>query len=329
MITPVGRMRQPKATTFCAATTVFLLLAGCTPQVQTLGRPIHQARLSTLNVTTPDGATLPVTRWTPNGKTQAVIIALHGFTDYRHAFALPAAIWQQAGITTIAFDQRGFGAGPQPGIWGGIDAYRADAVTALAVARRDYPDTPVFLLGESMGGAVAIVTLTAPNLPNALRPDGVILVAPALLPGPLPPWQKRLLSAVSHLMPWAKSGRRGIRALPTNNRGLLKEMAHDPLVQKEVRLDQVYGLIQLMEQATPSLADIQTPTLLVFGDQDRIVPRPAWENALRIAAADGDNLCGWQVTGGYHMILRDLAAEKRAKGIADWILALGNPPDCG
>ena len=106
-------------------------------------------------------------------------------------------------------------------------------------------------------------------------------------------------------------------------------MARDPLVQKEVRLDQIYGLIQLMEQATPSLANIHTPTLLVFGDQDHIVPRPALENALRIAAADGDNLCGWQVTGGYHMILRDLAAEKRAKGIADWILALGNPPDCG
>ena len=41
-------------------------------------------------------------------RTQAVIVALHGMSDYSHAFAMPGAFWAKAGITVYAYDQRGF-----------------------------------------------------------------------------------------------------------------------------------------------------------------------------------------------------------------------------
>ena len=103
-----------------------LLLGACTPQIQTIGPVTHQARLAPTAIITPDGAHLPVTIWPAVGQTKAVVVALHGFTDYRNAFALPAPTWQQAGITTLAFDQRGFGGTERAGIWGGLAAYRAD-----------------------------------------------------------------------------------------------------------------------------------------------------------------------------------------------------------
>ena len=35
----------------------------------------------------PDGYQLPVSAWQPHGEPQAIVIALHGFNDYRNAFA--------------------------------------------------------------------------------------------------------------------------------------------------------------------------------------------------------------------------------------------------
>src|SRR5262249_47536372 len=46
------------------------------------------------------------------GEVRAVILALHGFNDYSHAFAMPGPLWAEQGIATYAYDQRGFGGTP-------------------------------------------------------------------------------------------------------------------------------------------------------------------------------------------------------------------------
>ena len=81
------------------------------------------------------------------------------------------------GITTLAYDQRGFGLSPNPGIWAGAETMRADLNDALMAARARYPGVPVFALGESMGGAVVLTALALDAPPPA---DGIILVAPAV-----------------------------------------------------------------------------------------------------------------------------------------------------
>ena len=43
------------------------------------------------------------------GAPKAVIIALHGMSDYSNAFDMPGKVWAKRGITTLAIDQRGFG----------------------------------------------------------------------------------------------------------------------------------------------------------------------------------------------------------------------------
>jgi len=50
---------------------------------------------------------------------KAVILALHGFNDYANAFDGPGEIWAKEGIVTYAYDQRGFGAAPERGLWPG------------------------------------------------------------------------------------------------------------------------------------------------------------------------------------------------------------------
>jgi acylglycerol lipase len=127
-----------------------------------------------------DGSTLPLRRWLPQGEPRAVVLALHGFNDYSKAFAGPGAAWAKDGIATYAYDQRGFGAAPGRGRWPGAKRLTGDAETAAKLLRQLYPGIPVYLLGESMGGAVAILAAAGHNGAPRLDVDGVILVAPAV-----------------------------------------------------------------------------------------------------------------------------------------------------
>ena len=48
-----------------------------------------------------DGMKLPLREWKAGGDApKAVIIALHGMSDYSNAFDMPAKVWAKLGITT-------------------------------------------------------------------------------------------------------------------------------------------------------------------------------------------------------------------------------------
>src|SRR5213078_4836419 len=104
-----------------------------------------------------DGVSLPLRKWLPQGEVKAVILALHGFNDYSNAFTMPAPLWAEHGIATYAYDQRGFGGAPMRASWAGSARLAGDAVTATRLLRAIYPGRPIYLLGESMGGGVAIL----------------------------------------------------------------------------------------------------------------------------------------------------------------------------
>src|SRR5262249_56480097 len=91
-----------------------------------------------------------------NGQPKAVILGLHGFGDYRDAFDEPAEIWSRAGIVTYAYDQRGFGQSPTRGRWPGTETLVEDAKAVAALLHERYPDLPIYVVGESMGGAPAL-----------------------------------------------------------------------------------------------------------------------------------------------------------------------------
>src|SRR5258707_3327242 len=142
-----------------------------------------------------DGAALPLRRWLPEGRPRAVMLALHGFNDYSYAFAGAGAAWAKNGIATYAYDQRSFGAAPGRGRWPGAARLAGDAEAAAQLLRQRYPGTPLYLLGESMGGAVAV--LSASCRIGGPRPDvdGVILVAPAV-------WGRQTMNVVERIGLW-------------------------------------------------------------------------------------------------------------------------------
>jgi alpha-beta hydrolase superfamily lysophospholipase len=135
---------------------LLLALGACAPKLQPIDLIKIEPQLTPYHLIADDGAVLPIRTWLPDGPPQAVILALHGFNDYSKAFEKPAEVWQKAGIATYAYDQRGFGEAPYHGRWAGADRMERDAGIAIRLLRERYPMTPLFLLGESMGGALAL-----------------------------------------------------------------------------------------------------------------------------------------------------------------------------
>src|SRR5262249_26665423 len=154
----------------------------------------------------------------------AVVLALHGFNDYSNAFAGPASALAQRGIATYAYDQRGFGAAPLHGRWVGRWQLAADLAEASRLLRARYPGVPLYLLGESMGGAVVTVAMSGETGTKRPEADGIILVAPAVWARQTMGWVERsaLWAAVRVMPSVAVTGRGIVRVRPSDNVAMLR-----------------------------------------------------------------------------------------------------------
>ena len=324
-----------------------LLLVGCAPSTDEGVRlagigtaraapdPKPVPRFTEASFIAADGQNLPLRKWLPHGngkgEVKAVILALHGFNDYANAFDGPGEIWAEEGIATYAYDQRGFGAAPERGFWPGRAALAADAATAAQILRRLYPGTPLYLLGESMGGAVAVVALTGESGTQIPDVDGVILTAPAVWGRPTMDLLPRLaLWAGVRLMPGLTLTGRGFKIKPSDNIAILRALADDPLVIHATRIDTIYGLVDLMDAALASGALLDAPLFVMYGAKDEIIPRPPIQrfvDALPAKPTGRRNLAWYE--NGYHMLLRDLEGPVVIADVASWVLTPAAPLPSG
>ena len=274
-----------------------------------------------------DGAPLPLTVWLPVGDdgspapVRAVIVALHGFDDRKAAFALPASVWRHRGIVTVAYDQRGFGANGNAGYWPGSRTLAQDLAGAVEAARRRWPHVPVMALGESMGGAVVLDDLAGATGAARARPDGVILVAPAVWGRATESVPERVaLWFASRVMPAARFTGEGFGVQASDNIPMLRELGRDPLFIKETRIDMVYGLVDLMDEAVAAAPHFRTPALVLYGAHDELIPHDAMDRLVTVLPErdSGRQRLAWYAQG-WHMLLRDLDYQIVATDVADWV----------
>ena len=313
---------MPRTVRKFVAVSLCVLLAACAG-TQAPVRPVGETpRLTDSVLIARDGLALPLRHWDAQGKPRAIIVALHGMSDYSNAFDGAGKQWAASGITTLAFDQRGFGAGPNTGLWAGSDAMRADLDDAVAAAKAKYPGVPVFALGESMGGAVLLSALAQRDRPPL---DGVILVAPAVWSRPDMPVSYRVaLFLAAHLAPNLilsnSAASHVVTIVPSDNVPMLRALGRDPLFQKQTRVAALFGLVNLMDEArtAPDGIIAPPPILLLTGNKDQVIPRDATEGVI---AALGPRALVHHYADGYHMLLRDLEGPAVNKDVADWVLA--------
>ncbi|WP_337187878.1 alpha/beta fold hydrolase [Phenylobacterium sp.] len=299
-------------------------LSACAPMLRqqpaTPPAGFQGPRIEADRVVSFDGAALGLTTWAADGEPWAVIVAAHGMNDYANAFNLAAPEWARAGVTTYAYDQRGFGRSPQRGVWAGEGLMVEDLRVVTALARARHPGAVIAVVGESMGGAVAAVAFAGDNPPAA---DRLVLLAPGVwgfrtqpLPNKTLLWLAANFTASKVYTPprWVTD-----RISPTDNREELIRMGRDRLMIWGARSDTLYGLVKLMDRAADRVGDDDLPTLYLYGANDQIVPKKAAFRAVRNLNSSDRTAYYAQ---GHHLLTRDL---QRASVIADVLAFLRDP----
>ncbi len=309
-------------------------LAACAPHAQPLGSGnVVPTIVDGINrdgvLVSSDGARLPLRVWAATGPSEtapkAVIIALHGFNDYRNAFDMPGVWWARNGVTTYAYDQRGFGAASQPGVWASEEALIFDLQAAVRATRARHPDVPLYLLGESMGGAVVMSAIAA--FGGDLNLDGVILTAPAVWGwSQLNPTYKSALWISAHTLPWKTVTGEGVKVTPSDNIEMLRALSRDPLIIKATRIDAIYGLVGLMESAHQAASTLSVPMLVLYGAGDDIIPPHAFQTMFETLTGPRRIV---RYERGYHMLLRDLQAETVWRDVLAWMTDRDRPLPSG
>ena len=309
----IERRCRPNLIALAATVLTGLWLAGCTPAIQGFEDATETPRLAKDTAIVSDGARLPLRVWRAR-HTRAVIVAVHGFNDYSNTFSMISPWLNKRGITVYAYDQRGFGKTAQPGVWAGSEVMVSDLRKVASLAKRRHPRAPLYVLGVSMGGAVTMTALDGPGIPEA---EGAMLVAPAVWGWQaMNPFYKSALWLAAHTVPSMTATGAGLGVQPSDNIPMLRKLGADPLVIKKTRIDSVYGLVTLMDQANDAASRIEIPVLYLYGRKDEIVPKaPTVDVAQRITAPKRFVY----YKNGWHMLLRDKQRKQVWGDIAAWI----------
>lgn len=215
-----------------------------------------------------DGAQVPYRLWQAHHP-RAQLLLLHGACDYSGAFDEIAPRLARRGFTSLAIDQRGFGATESRGTWTSQDRMVDDVADAIAFLRtRMGAKLPLFVIGESMGGAVAVHA--AAKFPN-LDLSGLVLVAPGALASAVKRMFYHLLSRITRALTgnsevvferisgWELSPASAIRLLG------------DPLVMRGIKTEQFEGLVNLGYTAVSEAKKVTTPVLTLVAGKDDLL----------------------------------------------------------
>jgi esterase/lipase len=103
----------------------------------------------------------------------------------------------------------------------------------------------------------------------------------------------------------------------SDNMEILKGLKDDPLVIKDIDIGSIHGVIDLMKTAVTNAPLIKEDALVLWGHHDDVIPQISVENF--ISRLPKNKLTSIFYEKGYHMLLRDLQAQRVWDDILNWI----------
>ena len=268
-----------------------------------------------------DGTPLALSEW-PVDQPQAVILGVHGYGDYGPStFDEAANFWSGQGILTYAYDQRGFGRNLSFGHWPGAEALAADLRGVATQIRARHPCLALIVIGHSMGGGVVLAA------GQGLDADGLVLAAPAI-------WGGTEMNPLHRLAAWTAAavvperrftGEGVIRIQVSDNIEMLRALGRDPRYLRPPSAREMFGLVRVADMAEAAAESVGLPTLLLLGAKDEIVPDAS---VRRVFARLSGPRRVIEYQEGWHLLFRDLQAERVWRDVADWSLAVPRAPAC-
>jgi alpha-beta hydrolase superfamily lysophospholipase len=252
--------------------------------------------------------------WLPAEPTGVVVLS-HGLAEHSGRYAHVGAALAADGWAVYALDHAGHGLSGGRRVDGAFGNWVPDLDVLRLHAAARHPGLPLFLVGHSMGGEIAL----AYALEHQAALSGLVLSAPALskqaVPGPLVP----VLIALGRVLPTLRLA--GID---------VHDISKDPEVVAAFQADplnyQGYPTLRLgaamfgaMDDLAARAGELTLPVLLQHGDADRITTVEVTRALAR--AIPADDLTVQIYPGLWHEIYNEPERDRPIGDLRSWLAA--------
>lgn len=271
-----------------------------------------------------DGTKIFYRTWKPFEKLKKIIIVSHGMAGHGEFFVLLADKLVDQGVMVIAPDYRNHGY--SEGKKGDMKNFKnilKDLNYFTNFIKEKYPNIPIFLFGESMGGAVTI------NFANEFALDfsnlsGLILFAPAVkINLPKIFWVGiALLSLPIFLIRLFFPSKKILSAKGREEQGI-KNPIHqqydkeDPLHLEKISIRYLLELFKHIRKTTRIAPKISIPTIIFQGTNDRGISLSAVKKFYNKLASKDKKII--LIENGYHALLTDPCFQDKWEILIDWL----------
>jgi acylglycerol lipase len=254
--------------------------------------------------------------WTPAGGYKGVVILCHGIAEHSGRYDHVARFLCGRGYRVGSFDLRNHGRSGDHSIFvNAFDDYLADLEVFITQERENSADSPMFLMGHSMGGT--IVTLY--NITR--KPDflaGLVLTAPAVKIGDdISPLLIKISGMLSVLTPRLKTITLDAASI-----------SHDPEVMRRYNDDPLNyrgglpartgaELNGAVKRIQANMEAINLPVFIAHGTQDKLADLNGSRMLYQRISSSDKTLKTYD--GYYHEVMNEIWKEVVLNDIGDWM----------
>ncbi|XP_069848130.1 monoglyceride lipase isoform X5 [Dipodomys merriami] len=278
-----------------------------------------------------DGQYLFCRYWKPVGTPKALVFVSHGAGEHCGRYEDLAQMLLRLDLLVFAHDHVGHGQSEGERMMvSDFQVFVRDVLQHVDLVQKDHPRLPVFLLGHSMGGAIAI--LTAAERPSHF--SGMVLISPLVVASPESATTFKILAAkvLNLVMPNMSLGPIDSSVI-SRNKTEVELYNSDPLICR-AGLKVCFGiqLLNAVSRVERALPKLTVPFLLLQGSADRLCDSRGAYQLMGSARSLDKTLKIYE--GAYHVLHKELpeVTDSVFQEINTWVsqrtaqAGAGSPP---
>jgi len=250
-----------------------------------------------------DGQYLFCRYWKPTGTPKALIFVSHGAGEHCGRYDELAQMLVGLGLLVFAHDHVGHGQSEGDRmVVSDFQVFIRDVLQHVDTMQKNYPGLPVFLLGHSMGGAIAI--LTAVERPSHF--SGMVLISPLVLASPESATTFKVFAAkvLNLVLPNMSLGSIDSNML-SRNKTEVDLYNSDPLnCRAGLKVCFVIQLLNAVARVERALPKLTLPFLLLQGSADGLCDSKGAYLLMESAKSQDKTLKIYE--GAYHVLHKEL-----------------------
>jgi alpha-beta hydrolase superfamily lysophospholipase len=248
-------------------------------------------------------------------KPKAEILITHGFGEHSGRYDALTEHLISRGFSTGVYDHRGHGL--SDGLPGHVESfaeYDEDLAKVIGLARARAGSLPVFLIGHSMGGLIALRYAARRGEQLA----GVVVSAPLIAVAVSVPAYKTMIARVgARISPRLRLDNEINPSHLSRDPEVGRAYAADPLVNRKVSTKWFAEAMRAMQEVSEWAPQIKTPLLVMHGTEDRLASVDATERLFERAGSPDKELIIYP--GYYHELFNEPEKREVYERVSNWL----------